>query len=362
MERGINNKTVSDIFGGKEKFLEAVLGSIQDGISVSDKDLNILYVNPVMEKWYPRTMPLLGKKCFEAYHGHTEPCEICPSMRTLKSGKQDFDIVPYIGTEGDKGWMELFTFPLIDPVTGQINGVIEYVRDITARRQAELKVVRLNRVYSMLRGINEAIVRIRDRGELFREACRIAVESGKFKMAWIGIVEPETMLVKPVAVHGDDEEYVNKLGISLSDTPEGRGPTATAIREGTYFICNDIENDERMLPWRDEARRSGFRSSAAFPLKIRGRTIGSVNIYSSEPGFFDEEEVRLFDELSTDISFALEVMEKEKQREKMEEELKGRVHELQKFYEMTVGRELKMKELKKEIEKLKEKLEKQGAL
>lgn len=361
MERGINNKTVPDIFGGKEKFLEGVLSSIQDGISVSDKDLNILYVNPVMEKWYARTMPLLGKKCFEAYHGRTELCEICPSLRTLKSGKPDFDTVPYTGPEGDKGWMELFTFPLIDLATGRINGVIEYVRDITARRQAELKVVRLNRIYSMFRGINEAVVRIRDRRRLFGEACRIAVESGKFKMAWIGIVEPETMLVKPVAVHGGDEEYVNKLRISLSDTPEGRGPTAMAIMKGAYFICNDIENDECMLPWRDEARRSGYRSSAAFPLKIRGRTIGSINIYSSEPGFFDEEEVHLFNELSTDISFALELMEKEEQREKMEEELKDRVQELQKFYDMAVGRELKMKELKKEIEKLKEKLEKQGA-
>ena len=121
----------------KEEFLKETLDSIQDGISLLDKNLNIIFTNSAMERWYAHQFPFTGKKCYEAYHNRTEHCEICPSIRTLSSGKQDFDVVPFTGPTGIKGRLELFTFPRLDPKTGQLIGVIEYVRDITERRKAE---------------------------------------------------------------------------------------------------------------------------------------------------------------------------------------------------------------------------------
>ena len=124
----------------KEKFLVAVFSSIQDGISVLDKDMNILRVNATMEKWYKHAMPLVGKKCYKAYHGRRERCKICPTYRTLQTGEEAFEVVPKTGEAGKiTGWLDLYSFPLLDPETGELKGVIEYVRDITKLKKLQQK-------------------------------------------------------------------------------------------------------------------------------------------------------------------------------------------------------------------------------
>ncbi len=126
----------------KERFLDSVYASIQDGISVLDRELRILSVNPAMEKWYPHAMPLTGKKCYEAYHGLQEPCEFCPTRLTLETGRSAYEVVPRRGKEGEVvGWVELYSFPRVNSETKELEGVIEYVRDITERKWAEEKVL-----------------------------------------------------------------------------------------------------------------------------------------------------------------------------------------------------------------------------
>ena len=121
-----------------ERFLTNVFTSIQDGISILDKDMNIVRVNPVMEIWYSHSMPLVGKKCYEAYHRRNERCNVCPTHETLSTGKAAFETVQRIGPNGEvTGWLDLYSYPLIDALTGQLKGVIEYVRDITDRKRAE---------------------------------------------------------------------------------------------------------------------------------------------------------------------------------------------------------------------------------
>lgn len=136
-ESEVECRRAEDTLKEREKFLADILNSIQDGISILDKDLNIIQVNPTMEKWYAHKMPLVGKKCFEAYHGREEHCEICPSLRTLKSGKPSMEIVPFTGPEGVNGWLEVFSFPHVNTTSGRLMGIIEYVRDITDRKRAE---------------------------------------------------------------------------------------------------------------------------------------------------------------------------------------------------------------------------------
>jgi PAS domain S-box-containing protein len=121
-----------------ERFMKSIFSSIQDGISILDKDLRIIKVNPTMERWYAHSMPLVGKRCHEAYHGKNEPCAICPTLQTLRTGKVSIEVVPRRGPKAEiLGWQELFSFPQINPDTGQMDGVIEYVRDISERKQYE---------------------------------------------------------------------------------------------------------------------------------------------------------------------------------------------------------------------------------
>ena len=198
------------------------------------------------------------------------------------------------------------------------SGSVEYLstiaRDITERKEQEAKVMRLNRVYAVLSGINTTIVRTQDRQELFEEACRIAVEHGGFRMAWIGLLDPNGLDVTPAARAGAHEGYLEKIRLTArDDAPDSCLLVAEALRENAPIVCNDIAADARIARWREAALERGFRSLVVFPLHLGEKTAGLFLLYAPEKDFFDTEEMKLLDEVAGDISFALDHIEKAEQ-------------------------------------------------
>ena len=125
----------------KDQFLRGVFESIQDGISVLDKEYNILSVNPAMNKWYSHVLPLEGKKCFEVYHGINQPCKVCPTTKALLSGTPCRELIKHEGPDGElRGWFEVFALPYRNSLTGKISGVIEHVRNVTESIVLEKKL------------------------------------------------------------------------------------------------------------------------------------------------------------------------------------------------------------------------------
>lgn len=131
-----------------QRFLAAVFNGIQDGISVLDRDLNILQVNQAMDKLYAHQLPLAGKKCFQAYHGRKKPCRVCPTVRAIRQKTPQVDTVPLVGSDNRRGWLELHAFPLFDP-SGRVDGVIEYVRDISERKLLEERFIQAQKMESI---------------------------------------------------------------------------------------------------------------------------------------------------------------------------------------------------------------------
>jgi PAS domain S-box-containing protein len=122
----------------RERFLSSVFSCIQDGLSIMDKDLKIIRTNATMQKWYEHAEPLIGKNCHEAYQGLSAVCESCPALQTLKTGQAASAVVPKRGTGNNiSGWLDVCTFPLIVDSSGEIEGVIVHLRDVTERRRLE---------------------------------------------------------------------------------------------------------------------------------------------------------------------------------------------------------------------------------
>lgn len=188
--------------------------------------------------------------------------------------------------------------------------------DIGARKQmeqewqeSEARLRRLNRVYTVLSGITMAIARIRDSKALLAEACRIAVETGGFRMAWVGRVEEDGSKLVPVAHAGLDDGHFEIVRISLADGECGCNPSGQAWRIGKYQVCNDLAGEPCMEPWREAALQRGYLSVAAFPIAIGGTVRGVFTLYAATPDFFDTEEQHLLVRLAEDIGFALEFAE-----------------------------------------------------
>ncbi|MES2949870.1 MAG: EAL domain-containing protein [Pseudomonadota bacterium] len=201
---------------------------------------------------------------------------------------------------------------LCDP-SGEVTGAASIGEDITDHREAERKIRRLNRVYAVLSGINTLIVRVHNRDELFREACRIAVEQGQFKIAWIGMVDPNTLTLTPVASAGAEPEFLDLIKGSFSlreSAPSGNSMSVRAIRSKKAVISNDIRVEPRPAFAQDRINR-GILSMAFLPLLVSDTAVGVLTLYADEVQFFDEEEVTLLTELAGDIGFALDHLDKE---------------------------------------------------
>ncbi len=199
----------------------------------------------------------------------------------------------------------------------------QLTREVSRRERSERNLLQINRLYSVLGHVSKAVSGIRDRNELLQELCRVTVDHGKFKMAWIGMLDEAAGRVKPVAHSGMEQSYIDQLSIPISpDESQGRGPTASAIREGRPFICNDIHTNPRHVLWREDATRRGYRSSAAFPIRVESRNVGAVSLYAVEPHFFDDESVKLLDKVAEELSFALEAAGRESRRGRAEEALR----------------------------------------
>jgi PAS domain S-box-containing protein len=201
--------------------------------------------------------------------------------------------------------------------------VVYYLARVIGGRldRAEQETRRLQRLTAVLSQTNALIIRVDSPQALFDEACRIAVATGGFEMAWVGAPDPDTHLVSVVSAYGKEGAYLEDIRISVDDVPSGRGPTGRALREGQPSICRNIARDPRMAPWRAEALAAGFGASASFPLRTLDAVTHAYTIYAREAGWFTDEQVGLLRELASDMSYALGVLAGERQRRLVEEEL-----------------------------------------
>ena len=182
--------------------------------------------------------------------------------------------------------------------------------DVTERLLAQDKIMRLSRIYAVSSGVNAAIARIHTRDALFDEVCRIAVQVGAFKTAWIGVFEPDALDGRVVAWCGGDRRVVDRVRLTLrADSIDSARPACVAAREARTVICNDVSTDPGLAPVAGDMLEDGHRAVAALPLAPAGR-VGAVMVFIADTaGFFDAEELKLLDDLVGDLNFALQFID-----------------------------------------------------
>lgn len=184
-----------------------------------------------------------------------------------------------------------------------------------------LETERLKRLYAALSETNQAIIHHQDRQALFEDVCRIAVGRAGFALVWVGVTDPPSGEIVPVAWQGIGPEWFAALRPFTLHGPR-RTPVEIAIAEDRIYLCNDVQADPALAPIRDNLRRAGLGSAMSCPLRVTGRTVGALTLFARERDFFDDALKDLVAEMATDVAFALENYEREAQRKTAENALR----------------------------------------
>jgi diguanylate cyclase (GGDEF)-like protein/PAS domain S-box-containing protein len=296
---------------------ELILESVGEGIHGIDTDGRIIFENSAAAKLLGYTVAeLCGKLAHDTMHhsrkdGTPFPVERCAIHAAKRDGvTRMVEDEVFWRKDGSSFPVEYTTAPIRNE-RNEITGAVVAFRDITDRKESENKIGRLNRVYAVLSGINTLIVRVRNRDELFKEACRIAVEQGGFRMSLICTADRSAMTIVPVASAGKNEELLTAIkGMLSSSAGAPNTIVARALLEKRAIVSNDSQSDPQVLLGKKYAE-SGVRSVAVLPLIASNEPVGVLALYASEIEFFHEEEIKLLTDLTSNISFALDHIEKE---------------------------------------------------
>lgn len=185
---------------------------------------------------------------------------------------------------------------------------------------SEVHIQRLNHLYMALSETNQAIVHLTGREALFREVCRVAVERGGLRLAWIGLLDADSGEILPAATYGACEEWFASLRPFSIRGPR-RSPVEHAVGEQRIYLCNDLEAAPELAAVRLQLRQAGLSAAASLPLRLDGKVIGALTLFAGEKDFFDAQLTALVTEMAADISFALENYEREALRRQAEEAL-----------------------------------------
>lgn len=195
--------------------------------------------------------------------------------------------------------------------SGKWDADLKYIyligKDITIQKKHQEELLKSKRLFKFTTEVNDLILNAKQPLDLYNGFCEIAVNTGGFEFAFVGLRDDINETIVPYRYAGNELGYLDyfKKHISIKNIPEGNGPSGRTIRDGKLYYCNDIENDPAMVVWRDAALKRGFKSSLTMPVRVDNYTIAQIAIYANKPNFFTNEELDLMKRVNENINYAM---------------------------------------------------------
>lgn len=179
--------------------------------------------------------------------------------------------------------------------------VEEMTADIKKKSESLQKT---NRALKTISEANQVTIKSSEEDKLLKEACKILVDEGGYRLVWIGYSATDKPILKPMAWAGYDEGYVEGA-VALAEKERILDPAIIAAKEKRIVIIPDLQADTNFRPWLKDATQRGYKSTIAIPLLADETVLGTMAIYSSELGTFTAEEVGLLESLSRSLSYGV---------------------------------------------------------
>lgn len=207
---------------------------------------------------------------------------------------------------------------LLHDTSGKPFRMLGILWDISRRKENEIALDRANRALRVLSAVNERLVHAQGETALLSDVCRVIVDVGGYRLAWVGFVQDdERKSILPVAHHGDGEGFLLRANVSWANTERGHGPTGTSVRTGEVQVVREIDHDPILQPWLQDLEALGYCSAIALPLKDQGKVFGSLSIYSAQVDAFNTSEIRLMQELADDLAFGIVTLRLQAEHERL---------------------------------------------
>ena len=208
------------------------------------------------------------------------------------------------------------------PVAGT-NEVVWMIWDITSRRQIEHRLRRKTRMYDFLSHVNQAMVRSTDEQTLLDKVCEVAVDHGQFRKAWVALFDaPGSRQLHCEALAGDELPSADSLSFALLEQETEDALLDSALRHGRTFRTRDLSQIAMRPAWTEQAIAAACPGCVTVPLHREQLLVGHLILLGKRVDDQDTEELALFKDLSSDLSFALNNLHRESLRDEAEERVR----------------------------------------
>lgn len=317
--------SLSRLLTSAEKF-RLIVENTQEGILILDTDGQVAYCNGLFAMMCGLSSEALIGRSFLKLVNYDDRDNIQHYLQEQVQGGQKAKQEIRFQCQEHITWA-LLSSTLLHNAEGKVVGILAFVDDISAQQRLETELRTANRTLHILWETDRALLQMKEEHPFLQTVCRILIETGGYRLAWIGWqVHDESSSIQPIAYAGYEEGYLEHLPLTWADTTWGQAPAGLAIRTGQPAVMRHVLSDPHFTLWHAEALQLGYASVLGLPIFIEGQLVGALNIYAREPDAFSDAEVQLLTKLAGDLALGVTSLRTQSERDLAELALRESEH------------------------------------